>query len=274
MDLRITAGSEVVLLDGSQGYYLTDAAGLTMPPPEHQAVRGVGMDGAVWLGTTYGPRQVELRLMMAASSLEERHQRLSRLATLLAPHSEVGLEAIRADGVYSLRCRLTDMTVRYQGPLVAEVQLQLRAFDPLWVGPLTQVDWDTREGTGGGPAIPFSIPFYISEEGDAVTVLVQNPGQVATYPTILLYGPAAAPIYLSHQALNATLSLAYDVGGDEAVTIDMDARTARTSEGRNLYDRLAGRFWPLLPGINQVRFRAQSALQGQLRFTPRYLGVV
>jgi phage-related protein len=274
MNLRIVAGSELLLMDGSQGYYLTDAAGLTMPPPEHQAVRGVGMDGAVWLGTTYGPRQVELRLMLAASSMEERHQRLSRLATLLAPHTEVGLEAIRADGIYSLRCRLTDMAVRYQGPLVAEVQLQLQAFEPFWLGQLTQVDWDTRAEVSGGPAIPFSIPFYISEEGDAVTVLVQNPGQVVTYPTIILSGPAAAPIHLSHQGLNATLTLAYDVGSDEAVTVDMGARTARTSDGRNLYDRLTGRFWPLLPGINQVRFRAQSALQGQLRFTPRYLGVV
>jgi phage-related protein len=274
VDLRITAGSEVVLLDGSQGYYLADAAGLTMPPPEHQAVRGVGMDGAVWLGTTYAPRQVELRLMLAASSMEERHQRLSRLAALLAPHSEVGLEAIRADGVYSLRCRLADMAVRYQGPLVAEVQLQLQAFEPFWLGQLTQLDWDTREGTGGGPAIPFSIPFSITSEGNAITVIVQNPGQVAAYPVIVVYGPATGPIYLSHQALNATLTLAYNVESGEAVTVDMGARTARTSGGRNLYDRLSGRFWPLLPGPNQLRFSAQSTLQGQLRFTPRYLGVV
>jgi len=273
MDLRLVAGSEVVLMDGSQGYYLTDAAGLTMPPPEHQAVRGVGMDGAIWLGTTYAPRQVELRLMLAASSLEERHQRLSRLAALLAPHTEVGLEAIRADGAYSLRCRLTDMTVRYQGPLVAEVQLQLQAFDPFWLGQLVQQDWST-EVRLGGPSIPFAIPFAILAEGNAVNLTVQNPGQAITHPTIILYGPASAPIDLSHQGLNATLALAYDVGDGEAVTVDMGARTARTSGGRNLYDRLSGRFWPLLPGPNPLRFSAQSTLRGQLRFTPRYLGVV
>jgi phage-related protein len=273
MDLRIVAGSELVLLDGSQGYYLTDAAGLTMPPPEHQVVRGVGMDGAVWLGTTYGPRQVELRLMLAASSLEERHQRLTRLAALLAPHTEVGLEATRADGTYSLRCRLADMGVRYLGPLVAEVQLQLQAVDPFWLGQLIQQDWST-EVQMGGPSIPFTIPFAILSEGNAANILVQNPGQAITYPTIILYGPAAAPIHLSHQGLNATLALAYNVDDGEAVTVDMGARTARTSGGRNLYDRLTGRFWPLLPGPNQLRFSAQSALQGQLRFTPRYLGVV
>jgi phage-related protein len=274
MDLRLVAGSELLLMDGSQGYYLTDATGLTMPPPEHQAVRGVGMDGAVWLGTTYGPRQVELRLMLAASSMEQRHQRLSRLATLLAPHSEVRLEAVRADGVYSLRCRLTDMAVRYRGPLVAEVQLQLRAFEPFWLGQLTHVDWNTTAAPGGGPAIPFAIPFAISSEGNAVNVTVANPGQLAAYPTIVLIGPAAAPIHLSHQNLNARLVLAYSLGDDEGATIDMQARTARATGGRNLYDRLSGQFWPLLPGTNQLRFSAQSSLRGQLRFTPRYLGVV
>ena len=212
--------------------------------------------------------------MLAASSLEERHQRLSRLAALLAPHSEVSLEAIRADGAYSLRCRLTDMAVRYQGPLVAEVQLQLQAFNPFWLGQLTQLDWSTTAGGGGGPAIPFTIPFAISTEGNAVNVTIENPGQVAAYPTVFLYGPVAAPIYLSHQNVNARLILTYSLGDGEEATVDMEARTARTSGGRNLYDRLNGQFWPLLPGLNQLRFSAKSALRGQLRFTPRYLGVV
>lgn len=272
MDLRIVSGATELPLDGSHGYWLANYAGITMSPPEHQALRGAGMDGEVWLGITYAPRQVELRLLVEGSSAEERDQRLQDLASLLAPSMEVTLRAIRATTSYDLRCRLQDLAVRYQGPLLAEVQAQMRASVPFWQAPPVSQGWTTQGGSGG-PAIPFAIPFAITSEGNAVNLTVFNPGQVPTWPVIIIDGPAAGPIVLTHQGQGASLTVAYSLGPGESLTVDMGARSARRGDGLDLYSYLTGRFWPLLPGANPVRFAGQGTMSGLVRYTPLYLGV-
>ena len=130
--------------------------------------------------------------------------------------------------------------------------------------------------TGGGFDIPFSISFDISATTGG-SAIVQNNGDIDSYPTITLHGALVNPT-ISNQTTGKSLHLTgLSTSGSDVVTIDMRARTIKLdNQNYFAYKTSASDFWTLEPGSNTILFTDttfNSGTHATVSFASNYSGV-
>ncbi|WP_144722244.1 phage tail domain-containing protein [Cellulosimicrobium sp. TH-20] len=243
--LDTLAPTGAAALDGLDGFGL--------PPVSPRFFEGAG-DGATYRGTRVLPRDVSLPILFTADSRAELRERVSALATVLAPENAPALltytepdgaawtiEVVRTGSGSALTDHET-----YYGVTVA-----LRAPDPFWTA-VTAVTRPIRPGGAGrGLLRPGGSLTKLRVASGQVLgeVVVENPGDAPAYPITTLQGPATA--FTLRSARGETLQWEGDLGPDERRVFDHRASTLVDENGVNRYDELqpAPRFWAVPPGV-------------------------
>lgn len=241
-----------------------------------------GLDGAVYRGVRYLPREVGMRLRLLASTSTQWHDTVDTLGRVFDTAGGDGLLlAARGDGqVRALRCRYIaglespesgDPGVRMTGVFV----VQLRAFDPWWYGEPQTLVFQQQTVAPFLPGPPFEV--MPTELAGSPTVIT-NPGGVASWPTWTVTGPASSATFTSG---SRTFTLRLSLGEGETVTVDCDPRvpvgtTIRDGSGANLWGVVSDDYpdlWPVPAGESTVVAAlggASEASRITMSFNPRF----
>jgi hypothetical protein len=128
------------------------------------------------------------------------------------------------------------------------------------------------------PGVDFLNPYpRVSDSLALGRSTLNNPGDVAAWPTWTINGPMSA-MTATNQSTGQEFSLTYGLLAGEQVTINTLQPAVRGPAGQNLSGALdwpSAYLWPLLPGDNDVVFNVSGGLSGTsvtLAYSPRYEG--
>jgi hypothetical protein len=148
--------------------------------------------------------------------------------------------------------------------------------EPEWraVDPRFYADTETVENVGqavsaGGWTFPWSFPWTFGT-GGAGTIQLVNDGKANTFMVATITGPCGGP-RLEHVGLGLQVNMAgLTLLTGETVVVDFGARSVLLNGTSDRYNTLtsASRFFPLQPGLNEVRFATAtgSSATAELRF--------
>lgn len=136
-------------------------------------------------------------------------------------------------------------------------------------------------GLQGGASIPANIPMNLplaTNPTSEFTNIVTNVGSEVTDPVFKVRGPGSG-ILIRNITTDQELSFNDALASDEELIIDVKNRTATVGEigrvdyssGTNVYDKLSGDFWSIIPGQNQIRLFFDSGfVDGQSALTVEF----
>jgi hypothetical protein len=277
----IIGGVEYTLVDGGHTFFLGEEGfGLEGLTVEEMSVPFE--DGAKEIGTYLPPRKMSLVIgfMHTSASLLKAFE--DQYRHNLRPSRGTGvLRRVTDDGrTRDIVCRVTHFPKSSggrRGPLRVDRAISFRASNPYFFDPVQQVK-SFALASPGGAAFPaaFADPggWEFSESTVDSHVLVNNVGDIPSWPEILVNGPGRNPEITNETSskvfkLTATGDLILDTG--DWVRINMQEGTIQLhdeSEGTtvNIIERMTddSEFWPLLQGENQVHVTMADVTTGSI----------
>jgi len=258
--LKVDLDSIVATGHGPQA--LAGATGFGLPGVNVQWSEGAG-DGAVFRGKRVLPRDIDLPIHIFATDADDLDRELSRLAMLLATPMRLYFEDARGDRWYLDVHRAGGGTYSYGNDTDGERELTtvvtVRAGDPYW----TSETYDQRvinravtgrglikDTTPGNTGADSLVKLRLSSSQVLGSVLLENTGNVASYPTWEIYGPGSNVVAIGPTGdrweWNGSLA------SGEMLTIDSRQATAIDGTGTSRYASFAPapRFWAVPPGIS------------------------
>lgn len=257
--------------DGSDGFYLTDVAGMdgavvrTVVEPVPQA------DGATvfpaWLGARYPVLEGYIKAVSDADT-DENLARRGELEDTLRGYAE---SMLRADGALRWKpagkpwrrvtVRLAE-AVQIRGGFLKEWQLALVAEDPrVYSDDEHTADTSGLTAGGGSWLWPHGWPHSFGAPSSGGTVTVTNAGTVPTAPVIRLYGYALAPAIVNLTTGEGLSLVNLQLGQGDYAEVDMRRQTVTLNgdDGTSLLGGLdvpRSTFWQLAVGQNQIQYQA------------------
>lgn len=220
-DLGDFAGG-VVFADGG-------ASGFHMPPFERQTSISPAIAGSRYKGTRTAERPVDWNVLVwSDANSQEWLERDAGFAKTLWPDKTGVWEHTDPEGrsrFLRLRCDGGDLTSIERGDPHLQgwslYQLQFVAEEPHWYGEEIVRSWSSPApvdffGTTGGP------PFNISASSTIATATIDNPGDVAAWPTWTLKGPLTS---ISIEVNGGGLGLP-NLAAGQTLVINTDPRVA------------------------------------------------
>lgn len=272
---------------GNQGIFLSPKIqGLELPDLRLPYYERPSADGAIVPGQLYGGRLVSLTGRVIGETITEYRQLRRTLEAAVAIRRDTsGNELARAlkfttmddlalqIDVYTRKLRFDDQLLR-----AGSFTLDLFAPDIALLSQTVKTSV-IAAFTGGGMEIPTGIPMGMSIGGSTAATL-NNAGNLAAYPTIVISGPVLNPTILNEQT-GQTLDLTYELtDAAETIVIDTLRRTViyyATSSGSpvNIRGAMEGDFITLDPGNNVIKLVLASTSDGVASFNWRdsYAGV-
>lgn len=239
---------------------LRGMSGRGLPPIEVVTRQVPQRAGTVRVSARHLERRVKVPLLLDGDVLTHR--------TLLRTWAN-NLDAL--DGVGKLRFGLVDGGQReIEASVVGGLEL---SEDTAWMT-LADVEFachdpyfrDTADssqsaaqGTTSGLFFPLP-PLYLAASEIAAEMVVDNTGDVETWPVIAVTGPATG-VTVRNATTGKVLALSGTVGAGEVVTLDSrpGRKTVLRQDGLNLYPSLTSRQWFAL-GEGQTRIRLEATL--------------
>jgi hypothetical protein len=242
-------------------YRIYDApSGLGTAPVRASDTPYLSADGVFAAGDFHDARPVALGLVCMGSSPAEAEQLARTLAAAWqASRVDLDLSIRMADSrTYLLRgrprkCEVDTKELKYGH---ARAACLFVATDPrLYDSESTDVVLPLGVGVVPGVTFPLTFPMVFGTSSPGVSTIT-NRGTVDTYPVITIAGEVGTP-RLENITTGKTMELNLTMGVGDVAVIDMGAQTI-TYNGTNSLGALAtgATFWPLIPGENQVSFRA------------------
>lgn len=237
--------------------------------------RTKALQHGVWPAYTYlGKRTVSIEGSLFGDSMADYINRRRSMKRVFIPRPQFGFKKngtlyIQPEGFtdyLSLDCNSDgdpELPMEALAPQTTTFQINLKAFDPRFYGLIRNVDLHPPS-VGSGRGYDKTFPYtYSGTSGDADT-LVNNLGDIETYPEVTIYGPCVSPqitLFRSDGGIFSVIltSLVLTTITD-SVTVSLKYRTAVTSLGQNVYNTTTGsEWWALEPGdTNTVRYTAAS----------------
>lgn len=134
-------------------------------------------------------------------------------------------------------------------------QLSLIAEKPYFEG-LTINEEDVAIYEGGGFAIPFALPLYLSF-GETTSAIITNDGNGYIKPVFTVWGGCTNPS-ITNNSTDETLSIVHVLAPGDYVEIDCYNRTAMLNGSTNITDDISGDWFSIKPGANEIIFNATS----------------
>ena len=264
--------NELDLNDGSN-FVMRTIRGTGIPPLIHEAVKTPSRRGEQYIGAVLEPRFITLQLRLLGTTWANLQARRRSLVTAFNPMLGLGTLKWTPDAtVYSIDCILErELGINERlGTKMDRATVSLRCPDPAWYNPAQQTN---VFAITGGLEIPMTIPMSISALAESQ--VIDNTGDLATYPTITIPGAFTNPKLTNVTTGKVIHFSGLTVAGGEEFVVDMDAQTAKV-DGTSVmqYRTSASEAWPLEPGENTVKFETST---GQATATVAwyvgYLGV-
>ena len=244
----------------------------------HQAVATPLQDGETYIRTLLLPRYLTVQIALIGTTFDNLQTQRRSLVTRLNPKLGLGTlkwTPIAAGTVYALDC-LVMRGAEFSDHKSATLDfatVQFYAPDPSWYN-VTITNTDITVPDGG---LEFAITFPITFSVNSASSVINNTGDVVSYPVVSLTGPCTG-----FQIKNSTTgkyinlpSLAVLTG--ETLTIDMKQKTIEVG-GTSVLSYLTtdSEFWPLATGNNTVLATISAkdaAVTVNVDWYVRYLGV-
>jgi len=266
------------VLDLNDGVtYLTEAVdGAGISGLQHRTVKTPNRDGETYIDTLLEPRFVLVTVVLLGDTWVELQTARRDLVRALNPKLGVGTLTYTPDTpspVYALRC-LPEAGIGFTdrlGGFLDRVAINFHAFEPSWYNPTANTP--TIVVPGGGLSIPLSIPMSISE--NAASIVIDNTGDLQTYPSFSLPGPFVDPVIANETTGKQLLFDGLSVASGETLVVDMAERTAEV-DGVSVIAKVhpTSEFWALATGNNTVEVTYESgASTVTVTWFTRFLGL-
>lgn len=229
-----------------------------------------GRDGAFTGPQSVGPRQLEIEALIVSPTPEILRQHLAAIRRIFGPQGLPGprLPVVWEQFDWASSRRLALVTRpsgllrfavqpgRFEGGEACVIVFTLVAANPVWkyqAGPVEfaqtgLLDPGLITGRTYNKTYDYS---YGSGAPVGGTMQAVNQGDLATWPTYIITGPADFPI-ITNSTTGDLFQVNRNIGAGEVITID-----SRTGEITGNV-RLIGRPFPLAPGNNTITWRTQS----------------
>lgn len=271
MDLTISLtgqNGDTITFDWQNYMLLNGLKGFGVPDTKVR-IDSSATEGGIFRYSKRGIREVDLPIHVAGLNRADTETKLRRLANILQ------------NGKGAARLTATNTTgdsfyldVYYMGGaetvygdtgnyVFAEWLVTLQAPQPYWQSGNAST-FSVGSGTTGRGLLPQLTKLKLTSSQALGTVVVNNTGDVPTYPVWTLYGPLAT-VTISPVGGNGFTYNAAIASGD-VVTIDTFKGTVTNTAGTNLYGNLASapKLFTLDPGTTSVTVSGTGAGSGTL----------
>lgn len=212
-------------------------------------------DGA-WISPQYAaPRVVHLGGSIKAASWDATTQAWDRLLAQIPFRNLSSLLVSTGEGAVPEQ---TAQVRQHEKPVLtrfddrADFSLSLLAPDPRRYAATVQTVALVLPILTGGIAPPLTPPITVTGSTSVSQATLTNAGTVTTYPTLTITGPCP-PATIINLTTSEAIRVVDAVPAGQTLVIDVLAGTAVTG-GQSR--RVLGSWWGLLPGANEVAFRA------------------
>lgn len=147
--------------------------------------------------------------------------------------------------------------------------VEWRAVDPRFYADEETVENVAQASSTGGLTFPLTYPRTYGSGGSGV-VFLENEGKADTFMVATITGPGGGP-RVEHVGLGLQVNMAdLTLGSGETVVVDFQARSVLLNGTSDRFNTLTSnsRFFPLKPGLNEIRFATAtgSTATAELRF--------
>jgi len=234
------------------------------------------LNGMVRLGGPYTPARemgVGLEIMRSSlSSLVAFNRALaSNVSAYLDPETLGTLNITTPDGLLrDISCWMVEWPdLDLSGPVDGRVSPMFWAPDPWFFDP-TQVVEALPMPANDGFSIPLTIPASVAATSVDGYIFIANDGDVDTWPTIRITGPADNPVIVN-DTTGKTMDITQAQDVDDYIEIDMENATVNWWDNsgaalNNIIENIsdASEFWPLRRGNNTIHITADNATGGTI----------
>lgn len=249
-------GAQFDLVNGTEGVILADGMkGVELPEFKFVEAKTARAPGRRVLGINWDKSDLVLPVHVGDTYQSRRDGKFRRGADWISldrsfkgaatPTQQTRIEVTveGGDGARTYRGRQEELEDNTEGSLLRDIrgmasyELTLGADFPFWQGtpviydfPYAATAVDNYYGPGN-----LAPPFYISKGNSLASAVVLNPGQVATYPTWIITGPAQATVGVGDH-----LTYVSGLSSGQQVTITTDPNSM------DVRDEGGNRAWPLI----------------------------
>ena len=227
---------------------------------------GAGSTGAVeprvnddggWPSPSFmAPRGVEFLLRLRGSSWVHLNATIERIVGAIPLRTLEPLTVYDNGTVRVAWVRQEGDPVVVRRGVGADISLSLIAPDPRKYDTAVQSASTGLPQTTGGMSLPLSLPLTIGATVSSGVLVANNAGNVATRPTLKLYGPTPADTRITHRGTGQTLRIPEAVDAGRFLLLDVDNRRALL-DGTALR-RVTGAWFDYAPGDNEVALSAST----------------
>lgn len=246
--------------DNDLGTILRDFDGFEYASVQESIDDVAGPYGSVYINSKFGTRRVAIKGDLLGADIFAKRRLLSK--------------ALRQTGVIKLVKFTTydDLNLQFEAEVVKVINPYTHKIHTYLIEMIAP-DWrfysqDLHSQvvgqtiTEGGTSIPASIPMSMPSPtslSSTVTNIITNEGNEITDPILTISGPGTN-FTLRNETLEKQIVFTYVLSEGDVVVIDVKRRTAVLNGITNVYQYLAGDFWSLIPGENELRFYVSSGL--------------
>ena len=236
----IGANGDSILFDNSNYVLNPEFTGFYIPASEVRIGASAG-DGGVFRHAKRGIRTVDLPITVIGSDRANVQTKLRRLSKITQHTSgPLTIQAQYSDGV---RLSLEAYYVggaegqwgSSAGKMWSKIVLSLQAPDPYWESTTVEQFTITQAATGRG-LLPQLSKLKISSSQALGTILIDNAGDVSSYPTYRIIGPLTD---LTISSNGASFAFAEEVEAGETIFVNTETGEVYDQNGTNRYSMLA-----------------------------------
>lgn len=268
MRLIYETSNEQVIEMYSTPYRLYFVEGLGDVESETQMQKSPYQDGSSYIDSILEPRHITIEVNIRAESERELFRLKSKLASAFSPKLGLGtLKCVNENGVKEIYAVPESVPFfpdgsSNRGRLFQKTMINLVAPDPYWRDP-KEISRDLKAYEGKF-TFPFQFPTVFGIESDTTTL--ENKGDTRTPIIVEIEGPIRRPLLENlttgkHMQINAMIE------HNQTLIIDTNPRNKRVeirseNESRKVmgfFDH-GGDFWQLIPGENEIRYRADQGI--------------
>jgi hypothetical protein len=264
-------GATVVFNDPTDPEYvgvLTELTGFDMPEVRENADNLVQMDGGIHGDFFFGRRPFTMsgRILPITDATDRNHK---------ITHLQRAVTALRGDAIVTftpdggqeqfLAARV-QQPLRISGNWIKDFQIAMVAADPRRYSTVLESSTVAADATAGVGGFSFNLHFPINFGAASPTgqVLVENNGNMETWPVLTITGPGTNPsIY--NASTDQRITFAYTLAAGETLVVDTLNRTVKLNGVTDRYSALDftnTEWWPLVPGVNDIRLAFASYSAG------------
>jgi hypothetical protein len=264
-------GATAVFNDPTDPEYvgmLTELTGFDMPEVRENADNLVQMDGGIHGDFFFGRRPFTMsgRILPIASATD-RNSKITHLQRAVTALRGDAIVKFTPDGGQEqfLAARV-QQPLRISGNWIKDFQIAMVAADPRRYSTVLESSTVAADATAGVGGFSFNLSFPINFGAASPTgqVLVENNGNMDTWPVLTITGPGTNPsIY--NASTDQRISFAYTLAAGETLVVDTLNRTVKLNGVTDRYSALDftnTEWWPLIPGINDIRLAFASYSAG------------